>query len=48
MKCPECGFIGEIYKFESDDLNCSDNIFADDYIHVCPICMFHFTKDEGV
>lgn len=46
MKCPKCGKSGYITQFETDDLYCKISILNKDYVHVCPACMYHFTKKE--
>ena len=46
FKCPECGRVGKIDEFETDNLDCDDNLFDEDYIHVCPACVYHFDKSE--
>ena len=46
FKCPECRKVGWIEEFESDNLDCDDVLLDENYIHVCPACVYHFTKAE--
>jgi len=46
MKCPECGREGLMEEFETDNLNDTTDITDDNYMHVCPACVFHFLKRE--